>query len=117
MRHCSLLSSSDFGSLDHHALVERGMILTVAERARAPIIELRYGLPWYFTWLRVVDAVVDRPVYRHEGDILRQASGDDPPRLLSHGGLIPTRALPVVAAHVEGVVDSDGPDPRRRAVS
>src|SRR5258707_8081607 len=26
----------------------RGMTLTVAERARAPIIGLRYGLPWYF---------------------------------------------------------------------
>jgi len=24
------------------------MTLTVAERARAPIIELRYALPWYF---------------------------------------------------------------------
>ena len=26
----------------------RGMTLTVAERARAPIIALRYGLPWSF---------------------------------------------------------------------
>ena len=28
-------------------LLLRGTILTVAERARALIIELRYGLPWY----------------------------------------------------------------------
>ena len=28
-------------------LLSRGTILTVAERARALIIELRYGLPWY----------------------------------------------------------------------
>src|SRR5881409_3726463 len=65
----------------------------------------------------LVDAVVDRPVYWHEGDLLRQAGGDDPPRLLPHGGLIPTRLLPVVAAHVEAIVDSDGPNPCRRAVS
>jgi len=44
-----VLNSLDMGSLDHHALVSRGMILTVAERARAPLIALRYGLPWYFT--------------------------------------------------------------------
>jgi hypothetical protein len=31
-----------------HDLVWRGMILTVAERARLPIIGLRYGLSWYF---------------------------------------------------------------------
>ena len=28
-------------------LLSHGTILTVAERARALIIELRYGLPWY----------------------------------------------------------------------
>ena len=31
-----------------HALVSRGVILTVAERARSPIIGLRYGLRRYF---------------------------------------------------------------------
>ena len=31
----------------YQVLVSRGMTLTVAELARAPIIELRY-LPWYF---------------------------------------------------------------------
>jgi hypothetical protein len=36
------------GVIDDHALVSRGMTLTVAERAGAPIIGLRYGLPWYF---------------------------------------------------------------------
>ncbi len=36
------------GVIDDHALVSSGMTLTVAERARAPIIGLRYGLPWYF---------------------------------------------------------------------
>jgi hypothetical protein len=33
---------------EYQALLSRGMTLTVAKRARAPIIELRYGLPWYF---------------------------------------------------------------------
>lgn len=33
---------------NHQALVLRGITLTVAARARAPIIELRYGLPRYF---------------------------------------------------------------------
>ena len=36
------------GVPDDQAFVSRGMSLTVAERARAPIIGLRYGLPWYF---------------------------------------------------------------------
>ena len=36
-------------------LFSRGVILTVAERARAPIIGSRYGLPWYFG-LRVYPA-------------------------------------------------------------
>jgi hypothetical protein len=36
------------GMLDDQALVSRGMTLTVADRARAPIIGLRYGLSWYF---------------------------------------------------------------------
>ena len=31
-----------------HTLLARGAILTVAERARVPIIGLRYGLPLYF---------------------------------------------------------------------
>src|SRR5437667_386839 len=35
---------------------------------------------------------------------------------LPHCSLIPTRLLPVVAAHIERVVDGDGPDPGRRAV-
>src|SRR5260221_14107800 len=64
----------------------------------------------------VVDAVVDRSVHRIEGDLLRHAGSDDPPRLLPRCGLVPTRVLPVVAAHVEGVVDRDGPNPRRGAV-
>src|SRR5258707_591475 len=41
--------------------------------------------------VRVVDAVVNCPVYRHEGNLFRHAAGKDPPRLLSHGRLIPTR--------------------------
>jgi hypothetical protein len=28
--------------------VSRGKTLTVAKRARVPIMGLRYGLPWYF---------------------------------------------------------------------
>jgi hypothetical protein len=44
----SALPAYSRGVLDDQALVSRGMTLTVAERARAPIIELRYGLPWYF---------------------------------------------------------------------
>ena len=64
----------------------------------------------------VVDEVVDWPVDRLEGDFPRYAGGSDPPRLLPHRGLVPTRILPVVAAHVEGVIDRDGPNPRRGAV-
>jgi hypothetical protein len=33
------------GAPDDQASVSRGMTLTVAERARSPIIGLRYGLP------------------------------------------------------------------------
>src|SRR5271165_2299452 len=39
------------------------------------------------------------------------------PAFLPHRGLVPTRILPVVAAHVEGVIDRDGPNPRRGAVT
>ena len=35
-------------ALDDQASAPRGMTLTVAERAPALIIGLRYGLPWYF---------------------------------------------------------------------
>ena len=38
-----------FSSFSHRqALLARGAILTVADRARLLIIELRYGSPWYF---------------------------------------------------------------------
>jgi hypothetical protein len=63
-----------------------------------------------------IDAVVDRSVHRLEGDLLRHAGSDYPPRLLPHCGLVPTRVPSVVAAHVEGVVDRDGSNPRRGAV-
>jgi hypothetical protein len=36
------------GVLDDQASVARGMTLIVADRARALVIGLRYGLPWYF---------------------------------------------------------------------
>ena len=45
----------------------------------------------------VVDAVVDRSVYRLERDLLRHAGGDDPPGLLPRRSLVPTRILSVVA--------------------
>jgi hypothetical protein len=64
----------------------------------------------------VVDAAVDRSVHRLEGDLLRHPGGDYPSGRLPHRGLIPTRILPVLAAHVEGVVDRDGPNPRRGAI-
>ena len=32
----------------------------------------------------IIDAVVDRSVYRLERDLLRHAGGDDPPGLLPH---------------------------------
>src|SRR5437667_9155693 len=47
---------------------------------------------------------------------LRDASRFDPPRFLSKGGLVPTRILPVVTAHVEPIVDHDRPYPCGRAV-
>ena len=61
----------------------------------------------------VVDKVVNRPVDRLEADFLRHAGGSDPPRLLPHRSLVPTRVPPVVGAHVEVFADRDGPDPRR----
>src|SRR5258708_13720076 len=64
----------------------------------------------------IVDAVVDRSVYQLEPDLLRHAGGDDPPSLLPHRGLIPARILPIVAAHVEGVIDRNGPNPSGGAV-
>ena len=64
----------------------------------------------------VVNEVVDRPIDRLEGDFLRHAGGSDPPRLLPHRGLVPSRVLPVIGAHVEGVADRNGPNPRRGAV-
>src|SRR4051794_19293812 len=46
--------------------------------------------------VRVVDAVIDRPLDRLEGDFLRHAGGRDPPCLLPYHRLVPTRLLPVV---------------------
>src|SRR5271166_2741157 len=63
----------------------------------------------------VVDAIVDRPVNWLEGDLFRHARGDDAPGLLPHSSSIPARVLSVIAAHVEGAVDRDRPDPCRRA--
>ena len=42
--------------------------------------------------------------------------GDDSPRLLLNGRLIPTGLLPVVSTHVEGVINYDGRNPCRGAV-
>jgi hypothetical protein len=64
----------------------------------------------------VVDKIVDRPVDRLEGNLLRHAGGDDAPGLLPHRGLMPTRVPSVIAARVEGAIDCDGPDPCRRAI-
>jgi len=50
------------GLIDDHTVVSRGMTLMVAERARAPIIGLRYGLPLYFARIGVIDTVVNRSV-------------------------------------------------------
>src|SRR6266567_8403467 len=59
-----------------------------------------------------IDAVVGRPVDRFEGDIVRDAAGADSACLLSSGVLVPARLLPVVPAHIESIVDRDGPDGR-----
>src|SRR5271168_553171 len=94
------------------ALVSRGTTLAGARadhraEVRAAMILHPVG---------VVDAVINDAVDRLEGDLFGHAGGDDPPRLLPPRGLIPARLLPVIAAHVEGVVDRDGPDPCRSAV-
>src|SRR5260370_40667111 len=57
--------------------------------------------------VRVVEEIVDGPVHRLESDFLRQAGSSDPPCLLPHRRLIPTRVLPVVRAHVESAVNCD----------
>jgi hypothetical protein len=65
----------------------------------------------------IVDEVVDRPLIDWlEGDFLHHPGRDDPPCLLPHRSLLPTRVLPLVGAHVESVVDRDGPNPRGGAV-
>src|SRR5207248_11749722 len=51
--------------------------------------------------ISVVDAVVDRPAYLFENDVLRHARGCDPPCLLDEGRLIPARFLSVLGAHVQ----------------
>jgi hypothetical protein len=65
-------------------LLSRGMILTVAKRARAPIIGLDNAcmIP---RSISIVDAVVDRSVHDLERDLFRQAGFDDPPSLLPLG--------------------------------
>ena len=66
--------------------------------------------------VRFVDAVAGGAVDRLEGNVLCHPGGDDSPRLLLNGRLIPTGLLPVVSTHVEGVINYDGPNPCRRAV-
>jgi hypothetical protein len=53
----------------------------------------------------IVDAVVDRSVYRLECDLLRHAGGNDSSRLLPHDGPTATGILPIVVTHVQGVVE------------
>jgi hypothetical protein len=69
-----------------------------------------------FRAVGVVDEVIDRPIDRFEDDFFCHSGGDDPPGLLPDRGPIPTRVLPIVAAYEEGLVDRDGPNPRRCAV-
>ena len=104
-----LYSRSLAGCLARHGLDRRGAGAFADHR-----LEVRAAM--VFRPVGVVDAVIDRSIDRLKGDLFRHAGGDDPPRLLPHCGLVPARALPVVAAHIEGVVDGDGPDPGRSAV-
>jgi hypothetical protein len=46
----------------------------------------------------------------------QRPNGDDPPRLLPHRRLVPTRVLAVVSANMETILDQHGPDPCPRAV-
>src|SRR5205085_12629419 len=63
--------------------------------------------------VRFVDAVAGGAADRLEGNLLCHPRGDDSPRLLLNGRLIPTGLLPVVSTHVEGVINYDGPNPCR----
>src|SRR5271166_2535734 len=65
----------------------------------------------------LVDAVVDRPVDRLEGDLLSHPGGDYAPGLLAESGPVPARIPSVIGADIEVAIDRDGPDPGRRAVS
>src|SRR4051794_17408828 len=53
----------------------------------------------------VVDPLVEGPVHRLEGDLLRDAGRGDPSGFLSKRSLVPARVAPVVGADVEAVVD------------
>ena len=55
-------------------------------------------------------SVIHRPVDLLEANFLCNARGNDPPCLLPHCGLVPTRALSVVSAHVKCVIDRNGPN-------
>src|SRR5208283_1035318 len=49
-----------------------------------------------FRAIGVIDAVVDLPAHRLEGDFLRHPRGRDSPRLLPQRGLVPPRFLAVI---------------------
>src|SRR5919199_1381213 len=63
-----------------------------------------------------VDLVVDAGVrFLHEGDVLLDAPGPDPPFVARLGGAEPGAAAPAPGADVEIVADADDPDRHRRA--
>src|SRR5262249_5962528 len=66
--------------------------------------------------LGLVDTVVDFAADLLERYFFRHAGSSDPPGLLPYRSFIPTRVLPVVSAHVECIIDRDGPNPGRRPV-
>src|SRR5919199_5004871 len=63
-----------------------------------------------------VDLVVDAGVrFFHEGDVLLDAPGRDPPFVAPLGAAEPGAAAPAPGADVEIVADADDPDRHRRA--
>jgi hypothetical protein len=62
----------------------RGVISTVAARARKPNIGWTYGLPLYFTPIGVIDSVVDRTIDWPKADLFRDPRCDDATSVLLH---------------------------------
>ena len=83
-----------------HSSIFRGITRIVADRARVPIIGVKYGLPPYFARYASSIRLLIEPSTASKNDFFRDACGANAAGSLPHGGLVPTRLLTVVASDV-----------------